>query len=345
MVANDRQGSVTLRSVNNGFKPAPFIPSPHIQTIWGRLVRSRRQVEFERERLETPDGDELLVDHVNTPGAPARVLMLHGLEGSSYSVYVQGMARLASDHGLAVSAMNFRGCAREPDRLSRMIPNHRPRMYHSGETTDFAFVTRTMAEREPDMQRFAIGVSLGGNVLLKWLGENSTQTLVAGAVALSVPYDLKEGATHLEHGLGRIYAASFVRTLSVKAERVARLFPDAAKGMNVAGLRRATTFREIDDYATAPLHGFLDADDYWFRCSSLRVIDQIETPTLCVSAIDDPFLPPSVLDRVAAAKSEAVELVTTAAGGHIGFVAGTPLRPHYWVEENAVRWIAERAGG
>lgn len=269
--------------------------------------------------------------------------MLHGLEGSSNSVYIQGMAALAERRGLAVSVMNFRGCAREPGNLSRMIPNHRPRMYHSGETTDFAFFAETMASREPDIRRFAIGVSLGGNVLLKWLGENPGQALVSGAVALSVPYDLAAGATHLEEGLGRLYAASFVRTLTAKAERVASLFPEEARGVNVAGLRKATTFREIDDFATAPLHGFRDAEDYWFRCSSLRVIDRITTPTLCVSAEDDPFLPASVLDVVARAKSDAVQLVATKEGGHIGFVAGSPFRPRYWAEERAVEWVAERS--
>lgn len=322
-----------------------MVYSPHLQTVWGRLVRSRRQVVFDRESLTTPDGDELIVDHATTPGAVVRVVMLHGLEGSSNSVYIQGMSRLAVERGLSVSVMNFRGCAREPGNLSRMIPNHRPRMYHSGETTDFAWFIRTMAAREPDVRRFAIGVSLGGNVLLKWLGEEPDQGFVSGAVALSVPYDLKAGATHLEKGLGRLYAASFVRTLSGKAERVARLFPEEARGVNVEGLRRATTFREIDDYATAPLHGFRDAEDYWLRSSSLRVIDRISTPTLCVSAIDDPFLPPAVLDQVAEARSASVELVVTEEGGHIGFVAGSPIRPRYWAEEKAIDWIVDTHSG
>lgn len=326
--------------MNNGFRPARFVASPHLQTVWGRVIRPRRAVSFERERLTTPDGDELIVDHLNSPGAAARVLLLHGLEGSSNSVYIQGMSKLAQDRGLSVSVMNFRGCAREPGNLYRMIPNHRPRMYHSGETTDFDFFATTMAQREPDVRHFAIGVSLGGNVLLKWLGDTPDQRIVEGAVALSVPYDLRAGATHLEAGLGRLYAASFVRTLSVKAERVAKIFPEEAAGVNVAGLRKATTFREIDDYATAPLHGFRDAEDYWFRCSSLRVLDRIATPTLCVSAMDDPFLPPRVLEEVAAAKSASVELIVTRQGGHIGFVADSLIRPRYWAEEKAIDWIA-----
>ncbi len=326
----------------NGFSPAPFLSSPHIQTVWGRLVRPRGAVSFVRECLTTPDGDQLVIDHLDTPDASKRILMLHGLEGSSNSVYVQGMTQLAAARGFAVSVMNFRGCAREPGNLKRMIPNHRPRMYHSGETTDFDFLADTMARREPDVRRFAIGVSLGGNALLKWLGEHPTQTLIAGAVALSVPYDLKAGATHLEKGLGRFYAASFVRTLSLKAERVARLFPEEAKGVNVPGLARATTFREIDDFATAPLHGFADAEDYWHRCSALRFLDRISTPTLCVSSQDDPFLPPAVLDDVAAAKSSSIELVVTEKGGHIGYVAGSPLRPRYWAEETAMAWVGNR---
>ena len=187
--------------MNNGFRPAPFVPSPHIQTVWGRLFRPRRQIDFNRERIETPDGDELIVDHVNAPGASTRVIMLHGLEGSSNSVYIQGMTKLAVGKGFSVSVMNFRGCAREPGNLTRMIPNHRPRMYHSGETTDFDFFVGIMADREPHVRRFAIGTSLGGNVLLKWLGEHPGQNVIAGGVALSVPYDLAAGATHMEQGL------------------------------------------------------------------------------------------------------------------------------------------------
>ena len=156
---------------HTGFLPAWWLRGAHLQTLWGRLARSRRQVPLRREVLTAPDGDSLLLDHadVDLPkGAPA-LLILHGLEGSSHSVYAQGLLALAVKAGLRASVLNFRWCARDFSDLRRTIPNDRPRLYHSGETTDFDFVARTLAARN-GRPILAAGVSLGGNVLLKWLG-------------------------------------------------------------------------------------------------------------------------------------------------------------------------------
>ena len=319
------------------FRSAWWLPGPHFQSAWGRVARSQRQVSFVREALETPDGDELLLDHVEGPAGSPRVLALHGLEGSSYSVYVQGFLATAARRGWRGTALNFRSCARDPARLSRMLPNRRPRLYHSGETTDADFVIGTLARREPGAPLFAVGASLGGNVLLKWLGEHPGQTAVAAAVAVSTPYDLAAGSRHLETPIGGFYVRGFLRTLKPKAFLVAARFPEAAALINRERVARSRTFRDFDDAATGPLHGFTGAEDYYARSSSLGFLSRIQTPTLCLSAEDDPFLPASVLPRVRAAVSPAVTLVTTPRGGHVGFVSSAGVR--YWAEELAVNFM------
>lgn len=305
------------------------------------MARSRRQVAFVREILETPDGDELVLDHVEGPAGSPRLIALHGLEGSSYSVYVQGFLAAAARRGWRGTALNFRSCARDPARLSRMLPNRRPRLYHSGETSDLDFVVRTLAAREPGTRLFAAGASLGGNVLLKWLGENPDQRLVAAAAALSTPYDLAAGSRHLETPIGDAYVRGFLNTLRPKAFEVARRFPETAARIDLDRMARCRTFRDFDDVATGPLHGFAGAEDYYARSSSLNFLGRIRTPTLCLSAKDDPFLPVCVLAQAAAAASPAVTFVTTRRGGHIGFVSGSaPWRPEYPAEEGAIRWLA-----
>jgi predicted alpha/beta-fold hydrolase len=343
-VSSDEVDFLRTAGRTDPFHPAWWLPGPHAQTVWGRAARSRRLVRFRRETLETPDGDELLLDHVDGPSGSPRVLVLHGLEGSSYSVYVQGILREVARLGWRGAALNFRSCARPPDDLSRMLPNRRPRLYHSGETTDLGFVARTLAERE-DAPLFLVGASLGGNVLLKWLGENPAQREVAAAVAAAAPYDLSASARHLESRLGRLYVRGFLRTLRGKALETARRFPEAAARIDVARTLAARTFREFDDAATAPLHGFESAEDYYRRSSCLGFLPSIRTPTLCLSAEDDPFLPPSALARARGSAPAGVAFRVTRRGGHLGWVAGAiPGRPLYWAERFLVRWLAAREG-
>jgi hypothetical protein len=197
---------------------------------------------------------------------------------------------------------------------------------------------RLLHQRYPQRRFVAFGASLGGNALLKWLAANAGQRVIERAATISVPYDLAAGAAHLESGLGRWYVARFLRTLVKKVERVTREFPDTP--IDLERVRRARTFREFDDAATAPLHGFRDADDYYARASSIFDLGRITTPALCISAEDDPFTPPGVLDRAVAAASPAVRIVVTKSGGHTGFVSGTlPWRCIYWAEEYVVDWL------
>lgn len=325
------------------FRPAWWLPGPHLQSAWGRLVRPRRLVPLRRERLETEDGDELLLDYVDAPPGSPRLLILHGLEGSSYSVYVQGLAQVARRTGFSVTILNFRSCARPPDEIGRMLPNLRPRFYHSGETGDTDFVIRLLTSREPRTPLVVAAASLGGNVFLKWLGENRGQRLVRAGVTLSVPYDLAAGARFMEKGLGPLYLGVFLRTLKAKAKELVARFPEAASRVDLERILASRTFREFDDAATAPLHGFTGADDYYTRSSSLGFLGRIDTPVLCLSAEDDPFLPAAVLGRVRAAASPSIRCVFTKEGGHVGWVAGpSPKRVFYWAEETAVAWLYDR---
>ena len=242
--------------------------------------------------------------------------------------------------GCSATAVNFRSCARDPKNVFRMLPNRRPRFYHSGETTDFDFVVRTLNAR--GLPLVAIGASLGGNALLKWLGEHPGQTLVRAAATISVPYDLGAGAAHMDATRsGRFYIARFLGTLKKKVRDVAARYPDAP--LDLGRVAKSRTFRDFDDAATAPLHGFKDADDYYRSSSSINFLSKITTPTLCISAADDPFLPAPVLERVRAAASSSVELIVTPSGGHTGFVAGpAPWKCVYWAEDVALRWLLER---
>jgi predicted alpha/beta-fold hydrolase len=325
-----------------------WLRGPHGQTVWGRLTRPRRLVTMRREILTTPDDDDLVLDHLVPlhgvrPGEPPHFVLLHGLEGSSYSVYIQGLFAVIARLGAEATALNFRSCALDPDRGMRWVPNRRPRLYHSGETTDLDFALRTLRARHPRRRFVAFGASLGGNVLLKWLGEHAREPLIEAAATLSVPYDLGAGARHLEKGMGRLYAASFLRSLKEKVASVVARFPETATVLDLRRIARARTFVEFDDAATAPLHGFHGARDYYDRSSSIGFIGQIAIPTLCLSSHDDPFLPASVLPAVRAAASSSVHLQLTDSGGHVGFVSGRlPWRTTYWAEELIVRWLSRR---
>jgi predicted alpha/beta-fold hydrolase len=326
--------------------PPPFSPplwcrNPHVQTIWGPLFR-RRRASLARERIATRDGDFVDLDWLGAPaGAPARgrrapvALVLHGLEGSSRSHYVVGLLELLAARGWRAVVLNFRSCSGEPNRL--------PRFYHSGDTGDLDEVVGRLVAREPDVILGAVGVSLGGNVLLKWLGERGDDlpAAVRGAVGISVPFDLAACARTLDRGLRRaVYTANFMRTLrrKVAAKR------DALAGLvDLAAVARARTFAAYDRLVTAPLHGFADEVDYWTRSSSGRYLAGIRRPALLINALDDPFIPRACLPDPRALPP-GVETLFVAHGGHAGFLHGPPWRAASWAERRAVEFLAGLAG-
>ena len=286
------------------------------------------------ERWVTPDDDELEVHRLDgtRPDVP-RLILLHGLEGTIRSNYIQGTLALARQRGWAADVLIFRGCG------TRM--NRQRRIYHSGETADLQLVVDRAVDEDPGRPIVLAGFSLGGNVLLKWLGEqgSSLPAQVRGAAAVSVPYDLEAGARQIEHGFSRIYTYHFLRSLVVKARTKLRAYPGL---FDDARLHGARTLYDFDDVVTAPVHGFASAHDYYSRSSSLQFLSDIRLPTLLLSALDDPFMPRDTSDavvRVAQAnRSLAVEFYPR--GGHVGFVAGSmPFRSHYFAEERIVEFL------
>jgi predicted alpha/beta-fold hydrolase len=329
--------------MSDDFRPAFGMANPHVQTIWGRLTRSGPRMAVRREFLPTPDGDEIVLDHLEFDGSTEpRTLILHGLEGSSQSVYAQGFLKLFAARRLNVTAMNFRSCARDPKNNAKWIPNRGDRLYHSGETGDLGFVIDTMTQRDGRPVN-VIGASIGGNVTLKWLGENPGNPRVVRAAALSVPVDLAACADHLEKGrMGPFYTSIFLSTLKPKVAELAARSPKASALFDPERVRRARTFREFDEAATARIHGFRDAADYYARASSLPYLERIATPTLLVNSADDPFIPMCVSDRLRNFRNgRTFRAEVTSAGGHVGFIAGSVWRPRFWVEERLVGWVTD----
>jgi predicted alpha/beta-fold hydrolase len=316
------------------YRPAWWVPGGHAQTLWGKFFRPRPPLPVHVQRWETPDGDFIDVCRLSAaPGRP-RLLFLHGLEGTIRSHYVSGFFSEALRREWAADLLIFRGCGDEPNRL--------PRFYHSGETGDLAFALGRLIDEDPGIPIMLAGVSLGGNVVLKFLGEQGANLprAVRGAATISVPYDLERGARHLSHGFSRIYDRHFLKSLRRKARAKLARFP----GLFDAGaLERAATIYEFDDAVTAPVHGFVDAHDYYARSSSVHWLRKIARPALLLSSYDDPFLPPAVLDAVRAQADENVNLTLefTRRGGHVGFVAGQiPFRPSFYAERRVCDFLA-----
>jgi predicted alpha/beta-fold hydrolase len=311
------------------YRAAWWLPGPHLPTLWGKLARRRPSVPIVVESWNTPDDDCItihrLASNASGPSTP-RLLVLHGLEGSARSHYAVGMLAEARSRGWAADVMHFRTCDGELNR--------QPRLYHSGETTDLDFVVRRLGAEMPGAPLVIAGVSLGGNVLLKWLGEQGAgaPSQVRGAVAISVPYDLGRGARHIERGFSRMYQRHFVASLRRKARAKLAQHP----GLFSEGeLESARTLTQFDDAVTAPVHGFAGAADYYAKSSSVRFLNEIRTPTLLLSAADDPFLPRPVLEevRAIAARNPCLTTEFHERGGHAGFVSGqVPWRARYYAE-------------
>jgi predicted alpha/beta-fold hydrolase len=316
------------------YRPAWFVPGRHLRTLWGKFVRRRPCVPTTVERWPTPDDDFLAIHRVQgAPGQPMLVL-LHGLEGSPDSHYARGL--LARAHALrwSAAAIVFRTCGGEMNQARRF--------YHSGETSDLDFVVRRLTSNAPDTPLVLAGFSLGGNVLIKWLGERGSEIppTVRAAATVSVPYDLARGSRYINEGFSRIYEQHFLRSLVRKTALKRKRFPDIAPSANLATLRTMWAF---DDAVTAPIHGFRDARDYYERSSSLRWLSNIRVPTLLLSAKDDPFLPAEVLDEVrdVARENPALHCEFVDHGGHVGFIGGSvPWRPQYWAEWRVVDFLS-----
>lgn len=341
------------------FRPAWWLPGPHAVTIWGKFGRKEPAPPLRWETLDTPDGDFLELAHLDT-SAPAieyasalranavasdnaaarfakdetpRLFVMHGLEGSANATYARGLMREASARGWNVTVMSFRTCGPTPNRASRS--------YHSGETSDPLLALEHLATLQPNAPLAAVGYSLGGNVLCKLLGEQGDGMLrqFKAAVAVSAPFDLARASRYIGQGFGKVYENAFLRSLVPKARAKMQRHPELASLKPLVNVR---TIWDFDDQFTSPVHGFADAADYYAKSSSLQFLKNIQRPTLLLSAVDDPFLPPAVLDDVkkVAATNPVLTTEFPAHGGHVAFVAGpSPKRVFYYAEWRAAEFI------
>lgn len=323
-------------------RPPGWQRNGHWQTI-GAALWARRGVAatlaWQRERWTTPDGDFIDVDHIVPPGAVAMLVLFHGLEGSSASHYAQAFAAEAQRRGWAIAVPHFRGCSGEPNRA--------PRAYHSGDFEEIAWMLARVARRWPDWPRVAVGVSLGGNALLRWLQEAGAgaAATVRAAAAISAPLDLAAAGAAIDRGLNRVlYARMFLRTMRRKAQEKWARFPGL---FDLERVLAARTLHAFDDAFTAPLHGFRGVEDYWRRASSRPHLHAVRVPTLVLNARNDPFVPAASLPDSAQA-GPYVQLWQPAQGGHVGFAE--PCAP--WdlqgdvaaLPQRVMPWLAEAAG-
>lgn len=322
-----------------GFRVRPFraawwLPGAHAQTVGGKYLRPPYRTPLTRERWEVPDGDFLDLDLTPDPGPEAPiVVVLHGLGGFTRRPYMLAAYHELARRGLRAVGLNFRGCSEELNRL--------PRLYHSGETGDLGFVVDSLRDRFPRRSVAALGFSLGGNVLLKYLGERGAEAPLAAGATISVPFDLAAGSRHLERGpMGRAYTHYFLDHLKAKIDgkrELVRPFIDVERAL------AARTIWTFDDVATAPLHGFADASDYYRQSSSGRFLHRVRRPTLLIQSRRDPFFPYDPVPEQAARDNPTLVPAFFDEGGHVGFVAGrVPGVPEFWAEAEAARFLAAR---
>lgn len=299
-----------------------WLPGGNLQTLYAPVV-GRSPVGWTRKRWDTPDGDFIDVDFLPGAAEAPLVVLFHGLEGGSGSHYATALALELGRIGWRCAVPHFRGCSGEPNRL--------PRAYHSGDAEEISWILRQFRGESKHAPLYAVGVSLGGNALLKWLGEDRAAGNVLDlAAAVSAPVDLMAAGDALDRGFNLVYARAFLRTMKRKGSQKLERFPGLFDG---DAMRRSRKLREFDDVVTAPLHGFLNTDDYWTRASSKPVLGRIEVPTLLINACNDPFLPETALPRMDEV-SPLVRREFSAEGGHAGFVSG-PFPGH-------LRWLPRR---
>jgi predicted alpha/beta-fold hydrolase len=319
--------------IESTYRAPLWLPGAHLQTIFAARAMPLPQVDYRRERWETPDGDFIDADFAlpepQPPEAPVLVL-LHGLEGCSRSHYALAVMRAAADRGWRGIVPHFRGCSGEPNRL--------PRAYHSGDSAEGDWILRAVAARYPKARLHAVGISLGGNMLAKWLGERGTEAqFVSAAASVCSPLDLAAGGAALARGFNLLYTKMFLATLRRKAlEKIAR-FPGVADADAVRGSRDLYDF---DNAYTAPVHGFRDTDDYWSRASGKPHLGAVAVPHLVLNARNDPFVPAASLPRPHEV-SRFVHLEQPPHGGHVGFTRGAPPGDPGWLPERLLRFFEQ----
>lgn len=322
--------------IKSSFKPAWWLTNPHAQTIYSSVKRSPKAPVDKVEQIELPDGDclNLAWSTDNLPEDAPLVVILHGLSGCVNSSYVGRFMRAFNKKGWRAVLMHFRGAG---DVLNRL-----PRAYHSGDTADLDFLIKLLNERQPQVKKAVVGVSLGGNVLLKWLGEQGADAKIDTAVAVSVPFVLRSIADKMNNGFSKIYQRRLLKQLKeMFARKMSQLSNPPAEVKKAAECQCFWTF---DAEVTAPLHGFNNVHTYYRESSSRQFLKCITVPTLIIHSLDDPFMTPDVVPTENEL-SAAVTLELSKKGGHVGFVAGkTPGNAVYWLYKRVPEFLQERLG-
>jgi len=317
---------VTFLKISS-FKPAWWLFNSHLQTLWPVLVKRKFYLDIKRERIELPDKDFIDLDWINYECAGPIVVLLHGLEGSIDSHYALSMLHIIKEQKWRGVLVNFRGCSGEPNRLERS--------YHSGDTKDFELVLNLIKQREPEIPLAAIGYSLGGNVLLKWLGETKNNLLKA-AVAVSVPFEMNKVQHRLTQGFSKLYQWYLLKSLR---DSITKKAAHTSLPIKIELLKKVKSLYDFDNLFTAPLHGFTSAENYYTISSSRQYLKNITTPTLIIHSKDDPFMTSDVIPEPTELSST-TQLIITEKGGHVGFVMGSlPWRPQYWLDHKIPEFL------
>jgi len=318
---------------NSSYKPQLIFKSNHFNTIY-RTLFHQFEIPYQRNRLETSDGDFLDLDfsYVNSNKI---AIIIHGLEGSSNSKYVQSLVQVLNKNNFDTVSINLRGCSGEPNLLLSS--------YHSGKTDDLNDVVSYLEKNYSYDDYFIIGYSLGGNMTLKYVGENGSEISkkIKMAVGVSVPCDLKGSSESLSKFWNKIYMQNFLMSLKTKALYKLNKFPDSF--LNKEKIQKAANFYDFDNLYTAPAHGFKDAIDYWKKCSCKQFIYNIKIPTLLITAFDDPFLSPSCFPIQEAKENALFSLEITKYGGHVGFNDNFLSEKSLWLEHRILNFLQNHA--
>lgn len=317
------------------FRPSWWCPGPHLQTIIARFFRSHpNKLPLRREVLNTPDDDFLELDYLEGHAAAPWVVVLHGLEGSTHAPYMMSFLAQVRLAGWSACSVNFRGCSGRPNKLKTT--------YHSGKTTDLDFVLSHMLRLAGQKPIYLVGFSIGGNIVLKWLGERSetARPVIRRAAAVSVPYDLVKSVGFMDRGFNReVYTRVLLSSLKRKALHKAQVYPGC---LDEKSVRRCRTFAAFDRQVTAPLNGFRDELQYWRESSASRYLHSIRVPSLLIHSEDDPFFPGKVFPYHETAAHPFVKVLMTEKGGHLGYMAGRwPWSQEKWLEDTILGFFQE----
>ena len=324
--------------IKKPFKPAYGLKNAHLQTLFPAFFNKPKQLETEYEIFKLSDGDFVECIWYKKPNKESQkpiVVLFHGLAGGFNSPYIQRAMSVLGSNDFSVVLMHFRGCWKKMNSL--------PRSYHSGESGDAKEWFKEIKGRYPSNPLFAIGYSLGGNMLLKLLGETGNNSPLDASIAISAPMQLEVSADKMDDGFSKIYQYRLMKNLKRDLLKKYKMHDmQTLIGINEEEVKKLNSFWEFDDVYTAPIHGFKDAKDYYEKSSSKQFLKDIKTDTLIIHASDDPFMTPEVLPK----KSElsaSIELEVYPNGGHVGFVGGSVFKPHYWLEERILNYFSYNA--